>query len=113
MCAVVRPRSPYCSANGGSYLRRNSPRKMVTGTRMARSPCGRSTATRQGQGGEMRRPCRSRVQCSPEHVHSHFPEADMATVYLIFALLLATIAVIFAVQNTLTVSIAFMAWKFT
>ena len=37
----------------------------------------------------------------------------MATVYLIFALVIATVAVIFAVQNTITVTIVFMAWKFT
>ncbi len=37
----------------------------------------------------------------------------MATVYLIFALLIAAIAVVFAVQNTMTVTISFLAWKFT
>src|SRR5512138_3020496 len=37
----------------------------------------------------------------------------MATVYLIFALLIAVIAVIFALQNTLTVTISFLAWKIT
>jgi len=37
----------------------------------------------------------------------------MATVYLIFALLIAVIAVIFALQNTMTVTISFLAWKVT
>jgi uncharacterized integral membrane protein len=37
----------------------------------------------------------------------------MATVYLIVALLIAVIAVIFALQNTLTVTIAFFAWHVT
>ena len=37
----------------------------------------------------------------------------MATVYLIFALLIAVIAVIFALQNTITVTISFLAWKVT
>ncbi len=37
----------------------------------------------------------------------------MAIVYLIFVLLIAVIAVIFALQNTITVTIAFLAWKVT
>ena len=37
----------------------------------------------------------------------------MATVYLIFALLIAVIAVIFALQNTIIVTISFLAWKIT
>ena len=37
----------------------------------------------------------------------------MATVYLIFALLIAVIAVIFALQNTATVTIAFFTWHIT
>jgi len=37
----------------------------------------------------------------------------MATVYLIFALLIAVIAVIFALQNTITVTISFLAWEVT
>ncbi len=37
----------------------------------------------------------------------------MATVYLIFALLIAVIAVIFALQNTITITISFLAWKVT
>jgi len=37
----------------------------------------------------------------------------MGTVYLIFALLIAVIAVIFALQNTITVTISFLAWKVT
>jgi uncharacterized integral membrane protein len=37
----------------------------------------------------------------------------MATVYLIFALIIAVIAVIFALQNTMTVTIAFLAWEIT
>jgi uncharacterized integral membrane protein len=37
----------------------------------------------------------------------------MATVYLIFALVIAVIAVIFALQNTITVTISFLAWKVT
>ncbi len=35
----------------------------------------------------------------------------MATVYLIFALVIAVIAVIFALQNTITVTVSFLAWK--
>ncbi len=35
----------------------------------------------------------------------------MATVYLIVALIIAVIAVIFALQNSLTVTIFFFAWK--
>jgi len=37
----------------------------------------------------------------------------MGTVYLIFALLIAVIAVIFALQNTMTVTISFLAWEIT
>lgn len=37
----------------------------------------------------------------------------MATVYLIFALVIAVIAVIFALQNTITVTISFLAWEVT
>ena len=37
----------------------------------------------------------------------------MATVYLIFALVIAVIAVIFALQNTMIVTISFLAWKIT
>ena len=37
----------------------------------------------------------------------------MATVYLIFALLIAVIAVIFALQNTITITVSFLAWKVT
>ena len=37
----------------------------------------------------------------------------MATVYLIFALLIAVVAVIFALQNTMTVTISFLAWEVT
>ena len=37
----------------------------------------------------------------------------MATVYLIFALVIAVIAVIFALQNTITVTISFLAWEIT
>ena len=37
----------------------------------------------------------------------------MATVYLILALLIAIIAVIFALQNTATVTIGFFAWQVT
>ena len=37
----------------------------------------------------------------------------MATVYLIFALIIAAIAVVFALQNTMTVTISFLAWKVT
>ncbi len=37
----------------------------------------------------------------------------MATVYLILALIIAAVAVVFAVQNAMTVTITFMAWKVT
>ncbi|HEX8992137.1 MAG TPA: LapA family protein [Anaerolineales bacterium] len=37
----------------------------------------------------------------------------MATVYLIFALVIAALAVIFAIQNPMTVTISFLAWKVT
>jgi uncharacterized integral membrane protein len=37
----------------------------------------------------------------------------MATIYLIFALVIAVIAVIFALQNTITVTISFLAWEVT
>jgi uncharacterized integral membrane protein len=37
----------------------------------------------------------------------------MAIVYLILALLIAVIAVIFALQNTMTVTIAFFTWEAT
>jgi putative membrane protein len=37
----------------------------------------------------------------------------MASVYLIFALVIAALAVIFAVQNVATVTITFLAWKVT
>jgi uncharacterized integral membrane protein len=37
----------------------------------------------------------------------------MATVYLILALVIAIIAVIFALQNTLTVTIGFFVWRVT
>ncbi|NJC95847.1 MAG: DUF1049 domain-containing protein [Anaerolineales bacterium] len=37
----------------------------------------------------------------------------MATVYLIVALVIAVIAVIFALQNTMTVTISFLAWEVT
>ena len=37
----------------------------------------------------------------------------MATVYLIVALAIAIIAVIFALQNTMTITIAFFVWKVT
>lgn len=37
----------------------------------------------------------------------------MATVYLIFALVIAVIAVIFALQNTMTVTVSFLAWEIT
>lgn len=37
----------------------------------------------------------------------------MATVYLIVALVIAVIAVIFALQNTVTVTISFLAWEVT
>ena len=37
----------------------------------------------------------------------------MATVYLILALLIALIAVIFALQNTMTITISFLAWEVT
>jgi uncharacterized integral membrane protein len=40
-------------------------------------------------------------------------EAQMATVYLIFALVIAVIAVIFALQNTMVIPISFLAWKIT
>ena len=37
----------------------------------------------------------------------------MATVYLILALVIAAIAVVFALQNAMTVTISFLAWKVT
>jgi len=37
----------------------------------------------------------------------------MATVYLIFALIIAIVAVIFALQNTMTITISFLAWEVT
>lgn len=37
----------------------------------------------------------------------------MATVYLIVALVIAVIAVIFALQNAITVTISFLAWEVT
>jgi lipopolysaccharide assembly protein A len=37
----------------------------------------------------------------------------MAIVYLILALLIAVVAVVFALQNTTTITIAFFAWKMT
>jgi len=37
----------------------------------------------------------------------------MATVYLIFALVIAVIAVIFALQNTMVITISFLAWEVT
>ena len=37
----------------------------------------------------------------------------MATVYLIFALVISVIAVIFALQNTMVVTISFLAWEIT
>ena len=37
----------------------------------------------------------------------------MATVYLIFALVIAVIAVIFALQNTMTITISFFTWTVT
>src|SRR5512142_1897057 len=37
----------------------------------------------------------------------------MATIYLILALVIAAVAVVFAVQNVMTVTIAFLAWKVT
>jgi lipopolysaccharide assembly protein A len=37
----------------------------------------------------------------------------MSTVYLILALVVALIAVIFALQNTIPVTVAFFAWKVT
>ena len=37
----------------------------------------------------------------------------MATVYLIFALVISVIAVIFALQNTMVVTISFLAWDIT
>jgi uncharacterized integral membrane protein len=40
-------------------------------------------------------------------------ETKMATVYLIFALVIAVIAVIFALQNTMIVTISLFAWETT
>lgn len=37
----------------------------------------------------------------------------MATVYLIFALVISVIAVVFALQNTMVITISFLAWKVT
>ena len=37
----------------------------------------------------------------------------MATVYLIAALVIALVAVIFALQNTMTITISFLVWKIT
>jgi len=37
----------------------------------------------------------------------------MATVYLIVALIIAIVAVIFALQNTMTITISFLAWEIT
>ena len=37
----------------------------------------------------------------------------MATVYLIVALIIAILAVIFALQNTMPITISFLAWKVT
>ena len=37
----------------------------------------------------------------------------MATIYLIFALVIAVIAVVFALQNTMVIPISFLAWKIT
>jgi len=37
----------------------------------------------------------------------------MATIYLILALVIAIVAVIFALQNTATVTVAFFVWKVT
>ena len=37
----------------------------------------------------------------------------MATIYLIVALVIAILAVIFALQNPMTITIFFMAWKIT
>ena len=37
----------------------------------------------------------------------------MATVYLIFGLVIAVLAVIFALQNSMTVTISFLAWEVT
>ena len=37
----------------------------------------------------------------------------MATVYLISALIIAVLAVIFALQNSMTVTISFLAWEVT
>jgi len=37
----------------------------------------------------------------------------MATVYLIMALIIAILAVIFALQNTMTITISFLAWEVT
>ena len=35
----------------------------------------------------------------------------MATVYLIFGLIIAALAIIFALQNSMTVTISFLAWE--
>ena len=37
----------------------------------------------------------------------------MTTVYLIFAFVIAFLAVIFALQNTMTITISFLAWEAT
>jgi len=37
----------------------------------------------------------------------------MATVYLIFALVISVVAVVFALQNTMVITISFLAWKVT
>ena len=37
----------------------------------------------------------------------------MGTVYLIFGLVIAVLAVIFALQNSMTVTISFLAWEIT
>jgi uncharacterized integral membrane protein len=37
----------------------------------------------------------------------------MATIYLIAALIIALVAVIFALQNTMTITISFLVWKIT
>ena len=37
----------------------------------------------------------------------------MATAYLIFGLVIAVLAVIFALQNSMTVTISFLAWEVT
>lgn len=37
----------------------------------------------------------------------------MATVYLIVALVIALVAVIFALQNTMTITVSFLAWVVT